>query len=181
MYESLAKQGRESVHTGLAGIDSSKLKKLRSNHLKECFNLIDEMRHKLDFVARIKSISFIDDAASRSAMTAWYALETIEGRVVWIANGSAFKDKKAAEMKRLRNLVECKVERIVCLGNSELYRNVFGDLVKEISEVETMSDAVHKAFYSCNENMKVLFSPTIENGVSYGTQGDEFRHEVNEL
>ena len=51
MYESLATQGRERVHTGLAGIDSARLKKLRNTNLRECFNLIDEMRHKLEFVA----------------------------------------------------------------------------------------------------------------------------------
>ena len=77
MYETLTTQGREKVHTGLAGIDSEKLKKLRSSHLRACFNLIDEMRHKLEFVARIKGISFVDDAASRSTLSTWYALETI--------------------------------------------------------------------------------------------------------
>ena len=69
MYESLATQGRERVHTGLAGIDSARLKKLRNTNLRECFNLIDEMRHKLEFVARIRGISFIDDAASRSPLS----------------------------------------------------------------------------------------------------------------
>ena len=102
MYESLATQGRETIHSGLAGIDSSKLKKLRSNHLRDCFNLIDEMRHKLEFVARIKGISFIDDAASRNAMSTWYALETIEGRAVWIANGFSNNLAKNAELKRLQ-------------------------------------------------------------------------------
>ena len=114
MYESLATQGREKVHTGLAGIDSSRLKKLRNSQLKECFNLIDEMRHKLEFVARIRGISFIDDAASRSPLSTWYALETIEGKVVWIANGTTNNIQKAAEFKRLRNLVENKVTKIIC-------------------------------------------------------------------
>ncbi|MCR4931232.1 MAG: hypothetical protein K5918_02180 [Bacteroidales bacterium] len=181
MYESLATQGRERVHTGLAGIDSARLKKLRNTNLRECFNLIDEMRHKLEFVARIRGISFIDDAASRSPLSTWYALETIEGRVVWIANGTSNSIQKAAEFKRLRNLAESKVAKIICIGDSSLYQTVFGDYVKDILSVQSIAEAVSKAFYSSEENTKILFSPAAENGISYETQGETFKHEVNEL
>lgn len=181
MYEALATQGRERVHTGLAGIDSAKLKKLRNTHLKECFNLIDEMRHKLEFVARIKGVSFIDDAASRSPLSTWYALETIEGKVIWIANGAVNSIQKATEFKRLKALVENKVRMIICLGDCSLYQTVFGDVVKNIIPVQTIGEAVNKAFYSSDENMKVLFSPAAENGISYESQGESFKHEVNEL
>ena len=181
MFESLATQGREKIHTGLAGIDSAKLKKLRNSQLKECFNLIDEMRHKLEFVARIKGISFVDDAASRSTLSTWYALETIEGDVVWIANGAINSPNMAANSKRLRTLVEKKVKMIVTVGDCTLYQTVFGDLVSQIVPTATIGEAVNKAFYSHMENVKILFSPAVENGVSYDEQGDTFKHEVNEL
>lgn len=181
MYETLATQGREKIHTGLAGIDSAKLKKLRNSQLKECFNLIDEMRHKLEFVARIKGISFVDDAASRSTLSTWYALETIEGEVIWIANGTAVNPTTVTNFKRLRSLVEHKVKMIVTVGDCTLYQHVFGDLVKNIVPVASIGEAVNKAFYSHLENVKILFSPAAENGVSYEMQGDTFKHEVNEL
>ncbi|MBP5547362.1 MAG: hypothetical protein J6X58_00535 [Bacteroidales bacterium] len=181
MYEALATQGREKVHTSLAGIDSSRLKKLRNTHLRECFSLIDEMRHKLEFVARIKGISFIDDAASRTTMSTWYALETVDSKVVWIANGAVANSARAADFRRLRQLVENKVCMIVCLGDSTLYQSVFGDLVKEIYSVQSMRDAVTKAFYSEREDIKILFSPAVENGISYEEQGESFKREVNEL
>lgn len=181
MFESLATQGREKIHTGLAGIDSAKLKKLRNSQLKECFNLIDEMRHKLEFVARIKGISFVDDAASRSTLSTWYALETIEGDVVWIANSAINSPNMAANFKRLRTLVEKKVKMIVTVGDCTLYQTVFGDLVSQIVPTATIGEAVNKAFYSHMENVKILFSPAVENGVSYDEQGDTFKHEVNEL
>ncbi|MBO4308009.1 MAG: hypothetical protein J5848_06850 [Bacteroidales bacterium] len=181
MYNTLATQGRERVHTGLAGIDSSKLKKLRNTQLKECFSLIDEMRHKLEFVARIKGISFVDDAASRSTMSTWYALETMEGDVIWIANATANSSNSVAAYRRLRSLVENKVKMIVTLGDDTLYKTVFGDIVPRIESASSIGDAVHKAFYSNIENVKILFSPSSENGVSYEEQGDVFKHEVNDL
>ena len=181
MYEALATQGRDKVHTGLAGIDSSKLKKLRSTQLRECFSLIDEMRHKLEFVARIKGISFIDDAASRTPLSTWYALETIDSSVIWIANGASMNNQRLNDLKRLRNLADRKVKMIICLGDSTVYKNVFGETVRYIVSVDTMREAVNAAFYSNMEDVKILFSPALENGVSFEIQGESFQHEVNEI
>lgn len=181
MYTTLATQGRERVHNGLAGIDSSKLKNLRNSQLKECFNLIDEMRHKMEFVARIKGISFVDDAASRSALSTWYALETIEGKAIWIVNGAAEDKKIAASFKRLRPLVANKIVAIICLGDTALYDSLFGDIVSDIRSANSMNEAVHSAFYSNHDNSKILFSPAYENGVPMEEQGNAFKREVNEL
>ena len=181
MYEFLATQGRERVHTGLAGIDSSKLKKLRNSQLKECFNLIDEMRHKLEFVARIKGCSFVDDSASRSSMSTWYALETVEGNVIWIANGANAEYKQASSFKRLRPMVQSKVKMIISIGDSSLYESIFGDITNNILSVDSIGEAVRRAFYSDVEEAKILFSPAVENGIPYDEQGDTFKQEVNEL
>ena len=177
MYESLATQGREKLHPGRAGIDSSRLKKLRSSHLRDCFSLIDEMRHKMEFVARIRGISFIDDAASRSSLSTWYALETVENDIVWIANGTSMERANAAGIKRLRTLVQSKVKCIICLGDCTPFQMTFGDIVSDA----TMHDAVNMAFYLDRDNYKVLFSPAVENGQPYDEQGDAFKREVNEL
>lgn len=181
MIDLIATEGRERVHTGLAGIDSSKLKKLRNSQLKECFNLIDEMRHKLEFVARIKGFSFVDDAASRSSMSTWYALETIEGNVIWIANGASAENKQASSFKRLRPMVQNKVKMIITIGDSSLYENIFGDITGDIISVDSIGEAVRRAFYSDVEEGKILFSPAAENGVPYDEQGEAFKREVNEL
>ena len=181
MYESLATQGREKIYTGLAAIDSSRLKKLRSSHLRECFNLIDEMRHKLEFVARVRGISFIDDAASRSSLSTWYAFETIEGDIVWIANGASLERANISGIKRLRSLVQSKVKSIICLGDSTAFEMTFGDIVSDIRQAADMHEAVTMAFYTDREDYKVIFSPAVENGQPYEEQGDAFKHEVNEL
>ena len=180
MYDTLLKQGQKA-RTGLAAIDSAKLKKLRNSQLKECFNIIDEMRHKLEFVARIKGISFVDDAASRTSFSTWYALETIEGQAIWIANGAAADSKFLASFDRLHQLVADKVRMIICLGDNGAYSQAFSDVVNEIVSVEDMHEAVHLAYRNGMENTKVLFSPAVENGVSYEVQGESFKSEVNEL
>ena len=100
---------------------------------------------------------------------------------MWIANGAPESIAMANNFKRLRALVEQKVRMIVCIGDSSLYQTVFGDMVQRIVAVDTIGEAVNKAFYSNLENVKILFSPAVENGVSYEEQGDTFKREVNEL
>ncbi|MBR5028338.1 MAG: hypothetical protein IKX51_03855, partial [Bacteroidales bacterium] len=70
--ESLAKQGREKIYTGLAGIDTVKLKKLRNEALRQSFSSLNEMKYKLEFVARINGMEFINDASSRTPNATWY-------------------------------------------------------------------------------------------------------------
>ena len=59
--ESLAKQGREKIYTNLAEIDAAKLKKMRNETLRRCFSSFDDMKYKLDFVARINGMEFVND------------------------------------------------------------------------------------------------------------------------
>ena len=85
--ESLAKQGREKIYTNLAGMDTVKLKKLRDEAMRLSFSSFDEMKYKLEFVARINGMEFVNDASSRTPNATWYSLDTMEKPVIWIANG----------------------------------------------------------------------------------------------
>ena len=85
--EILAKQGRDRVYGGLAAIDSSKSRQMRDNALRSCFTRLDEVSYRMEFVARIHGLEFINDAAARSVNATWYALERLEGGIVWIAFG----------------------------------------------------------------------------------------------
>jgi len=64
--ETLAKQGRDRIHTGLAGIDTQRLKAMRNASLRDCFKRLEETRYRMEFVARVRGREYINDAASRS-------------------------------------------------------------------------------------------------------------------
>ena len=176
--ETLAKQGRERVHSGLAGIETDKLKKLRNDQLKQCFSHFDEMKYRMQFVARIRGTEFVNDAASRSVNATWYALQSAEGSLVWIANG----DDNISNYTKLRPLAQQKVKMLVCVGNDTRHlHETFDDVVPTVVDAHNIGDAVHTAFYNNLENIKVIFSPAGENGVSVDTEGHRFTMEVNEL
>ncbi len=176
--ETLAKQGREKVFTGLAGIDVTKLNKLRNQNLRNCFTHFDEEPYRLQFIARIHGMEFINDAVSRTPNATWYSLETMEKAVIWIANG----DNNDVDFTNLIPLALRKVRMLICLGdNNKRLHEVFSGIVPQILDVATIGEGLHKAMYSNIENAVVLFSPACENGTSVKEQGIEFQRGVNDL
>lgn len=176
--ELLANQGRDRVHNGLAAIDASKLCQMRDKALRSCFTRLEETTYRMEYVARIHGKEFINDAAGRSVNATWYALESTEGSIVWIAFGG----DNETDYSRLRPIVLRKVRTLICVGNDNQHlHDAFKDVVSDICDVESIGAAVHRACYGVLENAKVLFSPATRTGLSDETAGLIFRHEVNEL
>ncbi|MCQ2300488.1 MAG: hypothetical protein MJZ81_10240 [Bacteroidales bacterium] len=176
--ETLAKQTQAGTHQGLASIETQKLRKLRSQQVKECFSRLDETAYRMQFVARIRGTEFVNDAASRNVNATWYALESNEGSLVWIANG----DDSLADYSKLRSVAKEKVRMLVCVGNdnSQLHK-AFDTVVPAVVDARSIGEAVHIAFYNNLDNTKVLYSPAGENGVPLDAEGQRFTMEVNEL
>ena len=176
--ELLAKQGRDRIYGGLAAIDSSRLRQMRDPAIRTCFARFDEADFRLEYVARIHGIEFINDAAARSINATWYALQRIGGRIIWIAFGG----DNQSDYRRLQTLALRKVSMLICVGsdNHQLHE-VFQHAVPTIIDVDSIGSAVHAACYSGIADATVLFSPATRHGLSDETAGLLFRHEVNEL
>lgn len=174
--ETLAKQGRDRIHTGLAGIDVNKLRQMRNNSLRECFARFNEMHYRMEFVATIHGKQFVNDAAARTVNATWYALESLEGNTIWIVNSCNVEQ----DYSQLAEAVRSKVSRIICIGDSTSLRNSLGSAAKSIEEVQNMREAVTSALYGTLENATVIYSPACESA-SMEQEGELFRFEVNEL
>lgn len=176
--EVLAKQGRKQIYNGLAGIDSAKLKKMRNDTLRTCFNRMDEMRYRREFVARIHGKTFVNDAASRSINSTWYTLESIEGPIIWIVNA----DGPAIDATKLLPSVRNRVRMMVCVGkNSEWLHRQFDSVVPVTMDTANIHEAVTRAFYNPIEEATVVFSPMVASQQSATDEGIHFHHEVNDL
>ncbi|MCQ2273846.1 MAG: hypothetical protein MJZ86_03525 [Bacteroidales bacterium] len=176
--ELLATQGRDRVYGGLASVDSSKLRQMRDNSLRNCFARFEEMNYRMEHVARIYGKEFVNDAAARSVNATWYTLENTEGNIIWIALGG----DNEADYARLRPLALRKVRMLICVGtDTDKLHEAFKDVVSDIVDVDNLRAAVTRACYSPLENAKVIFSPATKQGLDDETAGRLFRHEVNEL
>lgn len=176
--EVLAKQGHEKVFTGLAGIETAKLRKMRNEGLRNCFRHLDETHYRMEYVATIQGRTFINDAASHNTNATWYALENTKGSIIWITEGS----KGQNDYSKIAAPALRKVRMMICVGgNSEQLHENFSGIVPKINDVNTLGEAVHQAFYSNIDDATIIYSPATENGTSCDYQGEAFRHEVNEL
>lgn len=174
----LAKQGKERVHRGLADISMAQLKQMRNESLKSCFAQFNDSQNRMEFVAKIHDKRFVNDAASRTMNSTWYALDSIEGNIIWIANTTDVP----TNYKMVMNSVSQKVKMLICVGgHSQQIHEQFDGIVPMVIDVPTLKDAVHRALYNNVNTATVLFSPACENGILADEEGASFKMEVNEL
>lgn len=173
--ETLAKQG--TTHTGLAGMDTARLKAIRNATLRACFSRLEDTRYRQEFVARILGREYINDAGARTVNATWYALESVQGGIVWIVCGT----EAETDYSRLLPVALRKVRMMLVLGPASQLTKAFTGVVPTIVECKSMAEALHKAYLYDSTDVKVLFSPACNDGTPTSALGEAFRSEVNEL
>ena len=177
--ETLAKQGRDRIHPGLAGIDVQRLKTMRDAGLRACFNRLEDTRYRLEFVARVRGREYINDAAARTINASWYSLDSLQGGLIWIADAN----DQSADYSRLVPPALRKVRMLLVVGNVEdRMHYTFQGIIPTIVCCSTMAEALQHAYrYQSEDEVRVVYSPACYNGHNTQEQGAMFRHEVNEL
>jgi UDP-N-acetylmuramoylalanine--D-glutamate ligase len=179
--EELALQGRHNVYNSMAGGIASKLLEIRKEGIRNSLNDVGKIEHRLEYVATIKQVEFINDSKATNVNSTWFALESMNRPTVWIAGGV----DKGNDYESLKPLVKEKVKAIVCLGvdNSKI-KEAFGDLVETIIETNNAEDAVNTAFYLSERNDVVLLSPacaSFDLYDDYQQRGNSFKRAVQDL
>jgi UDP-N-acetylmuramoylalanine--D-glutamate ligase len=182
MYlEKLALQGRHNTCNSMAAGIAAVLLKVRKESLRESLSDFQNVEHRLEFVARVHGVEFINDSKATNVNSTWYALECQTRPVIWIAGGI----DKGNDYSVLQPLVKGKVKGVVCLGkdNTKLVE-VFGRDVPAIAESTSMADAVKQAYLMASDGDVVLLSPacaSFDLFENYEDRGRQFKGAVREL
>ncbi|MCP4553237.1 MAG: UDP-N-acetylmuramoyl-L-alanine--D-glutamate ligase [Bacteroidetes bacterium] len=179
--EELALQGKHNTYNTMAAGIASKLIGVRKETIKKCLTDFQNVEHRLEFVASISNVEFINDSKATNVNSTWYALESMQSKVIWIAGGV----DKGNDYNVLKDLVKEKVEAIICLGtnNTELHK-AFGGLVETIVDTNSAADAVNAAYSMANNGDIVLLSPacaSFDLFDNYEERGMKFKDAVNSL
>lgn len=139
------------------------------------------VEHRLEPVATINGIEFINDSKATNVDSTWYALDSMSRKLVWIVGG---KDK-GNDYSVLNNLVKDKVKAIVCLGvdNKKLIES-FSSIIPVIIETASAEKAVNEAYSLAQSGDVVLLSPccaSFDLFKSYEDRGKQFKQAVNKL
>ncbi len=179
--EKLALQGRHNACNSMAAGIAAQLMSVRSETLRDSLSDFQNVEHRLEYVARVHGIEFINDSKATNVNSTWYALECQSRPVIWIAGGT----DKGNDYSELLPLVKARVKGLVCLGvdNIKLHK-AFGGIVPAITEATTMMEAVKKAYLMADDGDVVLLSPacaSFDRFENYEDRGRKFKNAVREL
>jgi UDP-N-acetylmuramoylalanine--D-glutamate ligase len=179
--EQLALQGRHNIYNSMAAGISASLVGLRKETIRQCLSDFQNVDHRLEFVANVHGIGFINDSKATNVNSSWWALESANKPVIWIAGGI----DKGNDYSILNELVRNKVKAIVCLGvdNSQLYK-AFADMVGSIYETRSALEAVSIAYQIGEPGDTVLLSPacaSFDLFENYEDRGIQFKNAVKQL
>lgn len=182
--EKLALQGKHNLYNSMAAGIASRTLEIRKDIIKECLSNFQNVEHRLEYVASIHGIEFINDSKATNVNSTWYALETSDKpgkHIIWIAGGI----DKGNDYQMLSPVVKEKVKAIVCLGlDNKKIRNAFADDVNSIIETTSMKEAVEIALSFGLQNDVVILSPacaSFDLFENYEDRGWQFKNEVRKL
>jgi len=137
--------------------------------------------HRLESVATIKGIEFINDSKATNVDSVIYALGSYTQPLIWIAGGV----DKGNDYNLIKEEVSKKVRVLICLGkDNDKLKKFFGGIVQEVKETQTVKELVRLALESARQGDVVLLSPacaSFDLFKNYEDRGDQFRAAVLEL
>lgn len=173
--------GRHNTYNSMAaGIIANSLL-IRKEMIRESLTDFKNVEHRLEFVARIKGVDFINDSKATNVNSAWYALESMDQGVIWIAGGV----DKGNDYSALLPLIKDKVRLIVCMGtDNRRIHEAFGKVVEMIVNTQSAAEAVNVAYNLARKGETVLLSPacaSFDLFDNYEDRGRQFKDAVRSL
>ena len=178
---SLALQGKHNTYNTMAAGIASRLMNIRNKNLKDSLTEFQALPHRMEKVATIGGIEYINDSKATNVNSTYFALDSINKPIVWIAGG---KDK-GNNYKSLEKLIQSKVKAIVCMGlNNTAIHEAFGKHIPTIVDTYSAAEAVEAAKRIADIDDVVLLSPacaSFDLFDSYEDRGNKFKAAVYEL
>ncbi len=173
--------GKHNIYNSMAAAIVANSFEIKKESIRQSFSDFTNVEHRLEWVARIKGVDFINDSKATNVNSTWYALESMETPVVWIVGGT----DKGNDYSMLKKLVKDKVNVIVCMGldNSKIHQ-AFGADVDVIINTTSAEDAVQAAYRFSKKGDTVLLSPacaSFDLFDDYEDRGNQFKEQVRAL
>lgn len=179
--ELLALEGMHNVYNSMASGIVAKLMDVSDEQLRTSLSDFKGVPHRLEKVATVRGVQYINDSKATNVNSCWYALESMRTKTVLILGGT----DKGNDYTEIEELVRSKVRALIFLGkdNSKLHA-FFDGKVNEIRDVGSMDEAVDVAYQLAQKGDAVLLSPccaSFDLFRNYEDRGDQFRECVRRL
>lgn len=177
----LALQGMHNAYNSMAAGLAATIVNVKKENIRQSLQDFQGVEHRLEYVATVKNIRFINDSKATNVNSCWYALQSMKTPVVLILGGT----DKGNDYSEIEELVLTKVKGLIFMGldNTPLH-TFFDGKVTNIKDVQSMEDAVNAAYEMANEGDSVLLSPccaSFDLFKNYEDRGKQFKNCVRSL
>ena len=177
----LALQGTHNIYNSMAASIAATSLGIKDTVIKKSLANFKGVEHRLEFVAKVSGVNFINDSKATNCNAVYYALDSINAPIIWICGGV----DKGNNYTPLKKFVADKVKSIIYLGNNpKKIESAFKSFVEDIIVVNTMKDAVRSSYLNADSGDTVLLSPacaSFDLFSNYEERGNAFKSSVLEI
>jgi UDP-N-acetylmuramoylalanine--D-glutamate ligase len=177
----LALQGKHNQYNSMAAGIAARVFDIRKEIVRESLMDFENIEHRLEFVAKVHGIEFINDSKATNVNSTWYALESVNNPIIWIVGGV----DKGNDYEMLTDLVKQRVKAIVCMGkDNQKIHDAFKGIIEQIVDTQSAKEAVKAAYLMGKKGDAVLLSPacaSFDLFENYEDRGRQFKQAVREL
>lgn len=177
----LALKGKHNQYNSMAAGISARIAGIRKEKLRETFTRFKGLEHRLEFVATIRGVDFINDSKATNVNSVWFALESMTKPTILILGGQ----DKGNDYTEIMELVRQKVKAIICLGvDNKAIHDVFDSEVENVIDTSSAHEAVHAAYACAEKGDVVLLAPacaSFDRFNNFEDRGEQFKEAVRNL
>lgn len=173
-------KGKHNQYNTMAACVAGATMDIRKDKIREAVQTFQSLEHRMESVAAIRGVEFINDSKATNVNSTWYALESMTKPTILILGGI----DKGNDYSLIADLVKEKVKAIVCMGvNNERLHESFDGLITVI-DTASAGGAVKAAFDQAAVGDVVLLSPacaSFDLFKNYEDRGTQFKEAVMNL
>ena len=179
--EELSLRGKHNQYNSMAAGLAAQILHIHNDVIRESLQQFAGVDHRLQYVATVKGVRYINDSKATNVNSCWYALESMTTPTVLILGGT----DKGNDYSEIDELVKEKCHTLIFMGkdNSKLIQH-FGDMGVKYISTDSLHDAVQAAYQSAHDGDTVLLSPccaSFDLFKNYEDRGKQFMHMVRTL
>ncbi len=177
----LAIKGKHNQYNSMAAGISARIAGVRKEKIRESFLGFEGLEHRLEYIATIRGVEYINDSKATNVNSVWYALESMKKPVVLILGGQ----DKGNNYGEILDLVKEKVKAIVCMGlDNKPIHDAFDGVVETIVDTNNAKDAVLASYAVAESGDVVLLAPacaSFDVFKNFEDRGRQFKEAVRNL
>lgn len=179
--ESLSLHGKHNMYNSLAAGIAARISGIDDASLRQSLSDFEGVEHRLQKVARVGGVQYINDSKATNVDACWYALESMTTPTILIIGGL----DKGNDYNAIKDLVQKKCAGLVYLGadNTKLH-NFFDGMGIPVADTNNMKDCVAACYRMAKPGYTVLLSPccaSFDLFKNMEDRGEQFCEQVKNL